>query len=143
MILNDFAGNISLGGNIFTNNSGTEQLGGIEPTEIGTSILIGDANMNVAPKSTTIEDLGDDDIHSLVRLDGIQFSDGNTGVTYADVVNNFSQNLDLEDCEGNTIIIRSSNFADFADALTPDGNGSITAIYSCLLYTSPSPRDRG
>lgn len=130
LILNDFAGNISLGGNIFTNNSGTEQLGGIEPTEIGTSILIGDANMNVAPKSTTIEDLGDDDIHSLVRLDGIQFSDGNTGVTYADVVNNFSQNLDLEDCEGNTIIIRSSNFADFADALTPDGNGSITAIYS-------------
>ena len=130
LILNDFAGNISLGGNVFVNNSGNDQLGGIEPSEIGTAILIGEGNMTVTPTLASIDDLGDDDIHSLVTLEGIQFTDGNTGVTYADVVNNFSQNLDLEDCDGNSIIIRSSNFAEFADALTPSGNGSITAIYS-------------
>lgn len=130
LILNDFAGNISLGGEIFVNNSGNDQLGGIDPSGIGTTIMIGEGNNNVTPTTTTIEDLGDDDIHSLVTLEGIQFADGNTEVTYADVVNNFSQNLDLEDCDGNSIIIRSSNFADFADALTPSGNGSITAIYS-------------
>jgi len=135
LTLGDFAGNISLGGTTFINNSGEEQLGGIEPGDIKTTILVGEENMVVNPISISISDLGDDDIHRLVKLDGVQFADGSNNQTYADVVNNFSRNLDLEDCDGNTVVIRSSNFADFAEAFSPDGNGSIEAIYSVFNGT--------
>lgn len=130
MILNDFQDNISLGGSTFTNGSGNQQLGGIESGDISTQIIIGETGMNVTPTVRTIDELTNADIHSLVRIENLQFTDNSVGETLADIDNNFSRNLDLEDCDGNEIIIRTSNFASYADAFSPGGNGSITAIYS-------------
>jgi len=130
LILSDFEGNISLGGTTFINNSGAEQLGGIEPNKISDVIMVGNLVNEVAPTLRSIDELNDDDIHSLVRIEDIQFTDGSAGETLADVVTNFSRNLDLEDCDGNEILIRTSSFASYAGALSPTGNGSITAIYS-------------
>ena len=128
MILNDFQDNISLGGSTFTNNSGNEQLGGIESGDISSQIIIGESGMNVTPTVRTIDELSNADIHSLVRIEGIQFNDDSVGETLADF--DFSRNLDLEDCDGNEIIIRTSNFASYGGNTSPTGNGSITAIYS-------------
>jgi len=130
LLLGDFEGNISIGGTTFINNNGEEQLGGLEPGNISEAILVGDFVNNITPSVKEISDLDEDDIHSLVRIEGIQFTDDSAGETLADVVANFSRNLDLEDCDGNEIIIRTSSFAGYAGATSPSGNGSVTAIYS-------------
>ena len=130
LLLGDFEGNISIGGTTFLNNSGEEQLGGIEPGNITNAILVGDMVNNITPVVTSINALDENDIHSLVRIEDIQFTDGSAGETLADVVANFSRNLDLEDCDGNEIIIRTSSFASYAGSVSPTGNGSVTAIYS-------------
>ena len=53
-----------------------------------------------------------------------------TGSTYADGPNQQSKNVTLEDCNGNSIIVRTSGFANFANEKVAKGNGSIVAIVS-------------
>lgn len=90
----------------------------------------GAKDQNISPNVTNIEALGTDQISTLVQLNDVQFIGGDVGTTLGDAVNQFSRNLTLEDCEGNTILIRTSGFADFANFEAPSGNGSITAVYS-------------
>ena len=52
------------------------------------------------------------------------------GQTYADAVEQFSENRMLTDCNGNTVILRSSGFAAFAGDTLPENNGTLTAIFS-------------
>ena len=39
-------------------------------------------------------------------------------------------NQDLVDCFNNKIIVRNSGYADFANEVLPDKNGTLTAVYS-------------
>lgn len=64
----------------------------------------------------------------LVRINNVQFATSELSLTYADAVNQFSQDRILADCNGNQIIVRSSGFADFAGDQLAQGNGSITCI---------------
>jgi len=77
----------------------------------------------------TITTLSNDDLNSLVRLDGIQYEDGLLGDTYAIPGGGSAQNRILQDCDGNEIIIRNSDFADWAGTAIPEGNGSITGVF--------------
>jgi len=90
----------------------------------------GRRNQDASPRPATINTLTSERISTLVRLDGIQFINADVGQTLADVVNQFSRNLTLEDCEGNRILIRTSGFAEFANFRAPEGKGSITAVYT-------------
>jgi len=80
------------------------------------------------PVKKTIAELREQDLNTLVTLTDIQFTSDNINVTYADPVNNNSLNLQIEDCDGSSMIIRSSGFADFAADLTPTGRGELTGI---------------
>ncbi len=64
----------------------------------------------------------------LVRLDSVQFMQTELGKTYADA--DASANRMLEDCNGNSLIVRTSNYATFATDVLPEGNGSIIGIIS-------------
>ena len=64
----------------------------------------------------------------LVIIEGVQFVDASLGQTFADEENLETLNHDLEDCNGNTIIVRTSGYSDFASRLIPEGKGSIVAI---------------
>lgn len=90
----------------------------------------GKRNQDVSPNVTNIESLGTNQISTLIQLNDVQFVGGDVGSTLGDAVNQFSRNLTIEDCEGNTILIRTSGFADFANFEAPSGNGSITAVFS-------------
>jgi len=114
-----------------SNYNGVLQLGEIPEALMDYHLCRGKKDQVVEPKLVTIAELDDSYIHTLVRIEGVQFDDGSAGVTYADAVNLLSVNLTLLECETeNTIILRNSGYADFATETTPIGSGAIEAIYS-------------
>jgi len=66
----------------------------------------------------------------LIQLDAVEFGYSELGQTYADAVNKYSENRTITDCYGNKTILRTSGFAAFAGDTLPEGNGTLTAIFS-------------
>lgn len=64
----------------------------------------------------------------LVKIENVQFASADANKPWADAPNLASVNRTLTDCDGNTIIVRTSGYAGFAAQNTPGGNGSIIAI---------------
>ena len=64
----------------------------------------------------------------LVKLENVEFQANELGQTFADAENLLAQNRMLRDCDGNQIIVRTSGYANFADELLPEGNGSLVAV---------------
>lgn len=132
LLMGEFAGVIQLGG--FLNSLG--QLEDIVNLE--EFVLPAERGPAVVPKLIAdINDLGRDDISTLIRLDNVEFVSGAINSTYADAVNLNTENRDVVDCNntGNVIVVRTSGFADFAGADIPDGGGSIVGIYSVFNDT--------
>lgn len=64
----------------------------------------------------------------LIELEGVQFIADDTAKTFANADDLVTENRTLEDCNGQTIIVRTSGYADFADMNIPTGRGSLVAI---------------
>jgi hypothetical protein len=64
----------------------------------------------------------------LIQVNGVGFIPQDTAKIWADAVAQMSGNRTLEDCSGNQLVVRTSNYADFASLKTPKGNGSIIGI---------------
>lgn len=135
LVVGDFNGLIQLGGSTFINDSGFEQMGGIEESLLEKYITKGLRDQDVAPQVKEINSLGFDDLSTLVRIENIQVAASDLGATYADAENLRSENRTLEDCDGNIITLRSSGFADFADETLPSGRGTIVGVYSVFGTT--------
>lgn len=113
---------------------------GIEENLIAEHIFVAELGLTVQPTVVTIDALQNpatlnDLLATLVQFENVQFIDANTEVPYADVANRQSVNLTLTDCDGNEIIVRTSGFADFANELSPAGNGSLSAILTVFGNT--------
>lgn len=68
---------------------------------------------------------------TLVKFENVQFPDGFAGVEhYGNLNDTYSVNRTVEDCDGNTVILRNSGFSDFKNMTLPEGNGELTAILS-------------
>ncbi|MEZ4932439.1 MAG: DUF5689 domain-containing protein [Saprospiraceae bacterium] len=80
------------------------------------------------PKLKTITQLTLNDVNTLIQLDDVFFVD--TFGTYADAVGQNSLNVDLSNCDGNTVIVRSSGFADFAGTRVARGQGTFIGVLS-------------
>lgn len=87
-----------------------------------------DGGVPVEPKLVTISELNDADLGLLIKIEGIQFQNPNQ--TYADGISHTDRTTVSEDCDGNTLDIRNSGYAVFANDMLPDGNGSIIGINS-------------
>jgi hypothetical protein len=82
----------------------------------------------VVPQTVTISQINSTLQSRLIKIDDVEFSVTDAGTTYADAVNQQSANKTIEDCNGNTIIIRNSGYANFAGSLTATGKGSLIAV---------------
>lgn len=82
----------------------------------------------VEPTLVTISDLGPSWQGRLIRLDSVEFIDGELGLTYADAVGQADMNRMLQDCSSDQIIVRTSGFANFAGLTVPNGRGNIIAV---------------
>lgn len=87
------------------------------------------------PKVKTINSLSDGDLSTLIRLENVEFSSSLLGSTYAIPNGGSTQNRLIEDCDGNEIVTRCSDFSAFAGVAIPEGNGSLTGVYSVFGST--------
>ncbi|MBL7927433.1 MAG: hypothetical protein JNK61_11070 [Bacteroidia bacterium] len=128
LYIGDYGGLIQMGG--YVDNSGsTPSVEPIPNSLISSIILKGTYNMPVTPKVVTINQLTSNLQNTLIQLNDVQFANSDLGKTYADAVNQMSANRTVEDCNGNTTILRSSGFALFASQVLPAKKGKLVAVY--------------
>ncbi|AFR35688.1 DUF5689 domain-containing protein [Riemerella anatipestifer] len=70
----------------------------------------------------------DEYINTLVTIKGVQFSEADGKITYADAVNRQTVDRTLVDREDNTAVVRNSGFARFAGKTLPTESGDITVV---------------
>lgn len=129
LFVGGYNGVTQLGGAPTLDNFGNPRLGQLDDALIDDFILLG-ANVGVpTPKSVTINSVGPADISTLVQFCDVQFTSADTSGQMADAVNQGTLNRNLEDCDFNTIIVRTSGFADVASLDVPKGKGCLTGIY--------------
>ena len=76
------------------------------------------------PKVRKISELTFDDVNTLVTVTDVQFLLADTARTFADPVTRTTYNRDLEDCDGVTLLVRTSGYADFAGVSLPNDGGT-------------------
>src|SRR6478735_7034874 len=94
-------------------------------------VIKGGNNIPAIPEVVDIGDLNDSYQNMLIQLTSMEFNEADTTKTYADT--STSQNavsFVLKNCINKSITLRNSGFASFAGINVPNGNGSITCIYS-------------
>ncbi len=122
LVIGDYNNLIQLGGYVASDGS----LG--EIVEV-TDHLIKSVKRGVpAPKVMTINQLSINDVSTLIQLDDVMFLD--TFSTYADAINQNASNASLSDCSNNTVLVRTSGFADFAGTKVASGGGTFVGVLS-------------
>lgn len=82
----------------------------------------------VQPILTTIDSVkAGKHLCDLVKLSDVQF-ESYEGLTYADA--NATTNRNLVSCSGESVIVRTSNYANFASDPLPEGRGTLTSVVS-------------
>lgn len=120
MYLGNYHGVIQLGGEY------NGAVGRLDQALIKYHLFKAGDESEVSVKDVKIADITDADLDQIVKLSGVQFANADTGKTYSDA--SASANRTLMDTLGNTIIVRTSNYADFAQNIVPTGMGEITAV---------------
>jgi hypothetical protein len=64
----------------------------------------------------------------LVRIENVEFVANELGTTWANAITQFAVNHNVTDCNGNTRLLRTSGYSNFAGEVIPNGNGYLTAI---------------
>lgn len=93
----------------------------------------GQTGLDLEPTVVTIDDLAANRTtyqNRLIKLENVEFGSFELGQTLADAIGQGTINREIEDCDGNSILLRNSGFAEFAGDSVPCGNGSLTAIFS-------------
>ena len=119
---------ISLYGTTLSEFSGVIQLDGVDEEK---NTVVRSSGNDLTPLLLTIPEI-DLSIHEskLIKLENVQFKNSELSNTYADAVNQSSENRTFEDFDGNELYIRTSGFADFAADSLPKGSGSMVCIVS-------------
>ncbi|HNQ13435.1 MAG TPA: DUF5689 domain-containing protein [Bacteroidia bacterium] len=125
---------IQLGGSI-DNSTSPASVSYIPSTLIGNYIFKGVYNQEVKAKVLGINDISNAHQNMLIELQNVEFADADTNQSYADAINLLSANRTIKDCSGNTIILRTSGYANFASSLTPSGKGTLRAVYQVFGTT--------
>lgn len=79
------------------------------------------------PTTITLNSLNDGMVNTLVKIENVYFPDGGKLPFSA---TDATTNRNLKDGNGNTIIVRNSNYADFAADILPEGGGTVVGILS-------------
>lgn len=137
LVLGYYGGLPTLGGSF------DEQLNinGISGNQIEPHIVKGDVGHVITPVSVTMSQVksfsptnaaNQQLLNRLITITDAEFADGELGKTYTDPT--ASTNRNLQDCSGSTIVLRSSNYANFHAITVPGGHGAVTGIYT--VYSS-------
>ena len=136
LCISDYNNMIQLG--VKATVSGVPSFQAIASNLIGQYVIGGSINNSVPIKTVTLADLKtnmqDSLLGTLIRLENFEFSD--TSKTFADTSSYKNDaNLDIRNCDGGSIIIRTSGYANFAGVKAPSGNGKVVALYTVFRTT--------
>lgn len=108
------------------------QIEKIPEAVLGDFVIGGQEVEEIQPLITSVEDLNEDDLNTLVQLENMQFTFQQLGFTYAgEPIDNFDGERSLESCdETGDIRLFTSTFANFKSSILDPDSGTITAIYS-------------
>lgn len=142
---------INLNGTVLSEYNGVLQL---DSVDVDANVVKQATNVAVNPIDVTIDDIiANPALQSqLVRISDAEFLNTDVGTTFADAVNQASQNKTLLNCTGSSVLVRTSGYANFAGDVIPGGNGTVTAIVgqfntdkqlylrrpSDIVFTNPS-----
>ncbi len=101
---------------------------GLTQAQVRTNVVKGPIGAPPAPTVLSVSELNSSHISTLVQLKNVQFIPADAGKTYADPVTKYSLNRTLEDCNKDQVVLRTSGYSEFAGALTPSGNGTLTGV---------------
>lgn len=132
LVLGEYNGVVQLGGYVYA-EGGAQVLGDI--IALDDHIIKGKRVGAPKPKVKAINALNAGDISTLIKLENVEFAASDVGLPYADATGRQTLNRTVVDCNGNSITLRTSGFSIFASDRTPEGNGTITAIYSVFGNT--------
>lgn len=118
---------ISLNGCYLNQFGGVQQL---DSVNADWNIVKIEVDRHWTPELVTIDQITTVKESQLVRLENVQFVEWQLNDTYADKENLQNGDVILEDMNGNTIVVRSSGYASFADQQVAQGSGSINLIVS-------------
>jgi hypothetical protein len=124
--IGDYAGVIQIGG--YLNSDG--DVDNIPSAVFDQHIFKGVYGLPVVPHVVSISQLNESYQNKLIELNGVEFQTSDAGKNYADGYNKVSVNRTLKDCNGGTVLVRTSGYASFANSPTATGNGKLLAIYS-------------
>lgn len=109
----------------------------IDSVDVDNNVVKQATGVSITPRPTLISELTNANFglggpyqSMLVKISGVQFAASDTGLTYADPVTQQTLNRTLEDCNGDTTIVRNSGYANFAGQNLPNGKGVFTGIAS-------------
>jgi hypothetical protein len=119
-------------------NTPNEQqaLTGISGDQLANYIVTADIGHPVIPRNVTMAEISTVNpvfLNRLIRITDAEFADAEIGKTYTDPT--AATNRTLQDCNGKTIVVRSSNFANFNAIPLPSGRGSLTGVYTVFRTT--------
>lgn len=100
----------------------------IDSIDIDRNIIKQSTNNTFAPEEISIDFITAVKESELIRINNVQFIKPDIEKTFADGENLVSEDRILEDAEGNTVKVRTSGYAAFADEDIPDGSGSLVCI---------------
>ena len=113
-----------------------ENIDRIPDTEIETHIIEGEFIGEIVPNKVSLSDINPSLYSTLIEIQEAEFEDGLIGSTLGIPNGGGTQNRTVEDCGGDEITLRASDFADFAGAPIPSGGGTITGVLSVFGTTN-------
>lgn len=116
---------IYLKGTTLTKYNGMLQL---DSVDVDKNIIKQATNVVVTPTVVNVTDLNASMQSRLIRLNNVEFDALQLSNTWADAVNQTSEDRTLTDCSGNTVIVRTSGYSTYAGLQIAQGNGTLVAI---------------
>ncbi len=116
---------LQLNGGTLTEYNGMLSVDNLDPDE---SNVILKNNVEVNPIVVTLDQVTGALQGQFIQIDGVEFPANELGTTWADPINQFSINHNLTDCAGNTVLVRTSGYSNFAGEVIPSGNGSLLGV---------------
>ncbi len=132
---------VALKGLTISEYSGMSQIADLDTR---TNVFIQANSQFIEPMLVTIDQINPSIQGMLIRIDSVEFEDDEIGQPFANSQGTSGQDRDLQDCDGNTIIVRTSDFADFADVPVPGKRGTFVGLVGQfnstmqLIFNTPS-----
>ncbi len=133
--LGDYGKMIQLGSGVDLSDPAYPSLFPIPQTLFDQYIIKGEASYEPKPIVLNVTQLGNQYQSRLIQLNQVTFALSDTAKPFADTKNKESLNRTLIDCNGNSILLRTSGYASFGGSNTPVLLGSIKGIYSVFGST--------